>query len=188
MASEQVPTSALAPAPQLSALQGWLGRLGLSGKLLAIGGLVGLIAVFMPLLTMSIQMPTLGSARVFTTKVSVNGLPVNSSQSVLVVGDWRGILCLFGYGAALALSFVLYPPNGLGQKALGWAGVCVGGFISLLALWLLINALNGSAALSGFGGLGGFQVSVGLGAILNLLAAAVVATGGFFKAREEHLF
>jgi len=187
MASEQVPSSVLAPpAPsQIPPLQAWLGRLGLSGKLLAIGGLVGAIAVFLPLLSMSIQMQAPGGANVFGGKGGVNLPAVSTSQSVMVVGDWRGVLCLVGYLAALALAFVLYPPNGLGQKALGWAGAGVGGLIVLLALWLLVLALNGSAGLTGFGG--SFQISVGIGAILNLLAGAVVAAGGFLKAREEQL-
>ena len=55
----------------------------------------------------------------------------------------------------------------------------------MLALWLLVLALNGSAGLSGFGG--SFQITVGIGAILNLLAGAAVAAGGFLKAREEKL-
>jgi hypothetical protein len=54
-----------------------------------------------------------------------------------------------------------------------------------LAFWLLIGAFSGSSSLSGFGA--SFQVSVGIGAILNLLAAAAVAAGGFLKAREEKL-
>jgi hypothetical protein len=154
--------------------------LGLSGKLLAIGGLVGVIVVFLPLLTVSVQMPTFGG------KTGVNLPAVSSSQSVMVVRDWRGILCLVGYLGAIALAYALYPPNGLGQKALGWAGVGVGAFISLLALWLLILALSGGGSPMGFGNL--VQVSVGIGAILNLLAGATVAVGGFLKAREEKLF
>ena len=63
MASEQIPSSVPAPPPeiQLQPLQAWLARLGLSGKLLAIGGLVGLIAVFLPLLTMSMQVQVPGA-------------------------------------------------------------------------------------------------------------------------------
>jgi hypothetical protein len=183
MASEPVPSSV--PAPQLQALQAWLARLGLSGKLLALGGLVGVIAVFLPLLSMSMQLPTPGGAKLFGGKGGVNLPGVNASQSVMVVRDWRGTLCLVGYLAALALAFVLYPPNGLGQKALGWAGAGVGALIALLALWLLVRAFNGSTGLTGFGG--SFQISVGIGAILNLLAGAAVAAGGFLKAREEKL-
>jgi len=176
MASEQVPSSVTAaPAsPQLQALQAWLARLGLSGKLLAIGGLVGVIAVFLPLVSMSIQLDTAGVG-------GKGGAGVSSSHSVMVIGDFRGVLCLVGYVAALALAFVLYPPNGLVQKALGWAGVGVGAFIALLALWLLVGALSGSGSLMGF------RISVGFGAILNLLAGAAVAAGGLLKAREEQL-
>ena len=172
--------------PQLQPLQAWLGRLGLSGNLLAIGALVGAIAVFLPLLSMSMQMPALGGARAAGGKGGVNLPAVSTSQSVMVVRDWRGVLCLVGYLAALALAFVLYPPNGLGQKALGWAGVAVGGLIALLALWLLVLALNGSGGLAGFGA--SLKISVGMGAILNLLAAATVTAGGILKAREEKLF
>jgi hypothetical protein len=181
MASDQITSS----VPTLPPLQAWLARLGLSGKILAIGGLVGVLAVFLPLLSMSIQVQTPGGANPFGGKGAVNLPAVSSSQSVLVIGDFRGVLCLLGYLATLALAYVLYPPNGLGQKALGWAGVGVGGFITLLALWLLGSALNGSSAMAGFGG--SFQVSVGIGAILNLLAGAAVAAGGFLKAREEQL-
>jgi hypothetical protein len=156
-----------------------------SGKLLAIGGLVGVLAVFLPLLSVSIQMPASGGASVLGGKGGVNLSTVGLSQSVMVVKDWRGVICLVGYLAALALSYVLYLPNGLGQKALGWAGAGVGALLALIALWLFVSALSGSSSLSGFGAM--FQVSVGMGAILNLLAAAAVAAGGVLKAREEKL-
>jgi hypothetical protein len=187
VATDQLPSSSVAPPlpAQLAPLQAWMARLGLSGKLLAIGGLVGVIAVFLPLLTMSMQLSTPGGGNLFGGKGGVSLPAVSSSQSVLVIGDFRGVLCLLGYVAALALAYVLYPPSGLGQKALGWAGLGVGGFITLLALWLLVGALNGSAGMMGFGA--SFKISVGLGAILNLLAAATVAAAGFLKAREENL-
>jgi hypothetical protein len=183
MATEQATSSV--PAPALQPLQAWLARLGLSGKLLAIGGLVGVIAVFLPLLSISIEMPTPGGATAFGGKGGANIPGIGMTQSVMVVRDWRGVICLIGYLAALALTYALYQPNGLGQKAFGWAGAGVGALIALLALWLLVGALSGSSSLSGFGG--SFQVSVGIGAILNLLAAAAVAAGGFLKAREEKL-
>src|SRR5260370_1403733 len=184
MATEPAPSSVTAP-PQLQPFQAWLERSGLSGKILAIGGLVGVIAVFLPLLSMSMQMPTLGGANVFGAKGAVNLPAVSTSQSVMVVRDWRGVFCLVGYLAALALAYVLYPPNGLSQKTLGWAGLGVGAFITLLAFWLVIQAFNGSAGTMGV--MGGFQISVGFGAILNLLAAGAGATGGFLQAREEKL-
>jgi hypothetical protein len=185
MASEQVTSSVLEapppPQPQLHPLQAWLARLGLSGKLLAIGGLVGLIAVFLPLVSMSFQMPTSAGANAFGGKGGANLAAVSTSQTVMVVRDFRGVLCLLGYLAALALTYVLYAPTGLNPKTFGWVGVGVGALVALLALWLLVGALSGS------GSLGGFQISVGIGAILNLLAAATVAAGGALKAREEKL-
>jgi hypothetical protein len=183
MASEQVTSTV--PAPPPLPLQAWLARLGLSGKLLAIGGLVGVIAVFLPLISISLQMPTTGGANVLGGKAGVNTPAVGVSQSVLVIQDFRGVICLIGYLAALALTYVLFLPNGLRQKSHGWAGAGVGALIALLAFWLLVGALSGSSSLSGFGA--SFQASVGIGAILNLLAAGAVAAGGFLKAREEKL-
>jgi hypothetical protein len=185
MASEQIPGSVLAPptASQSSPLQAWLARAGLSGKLLAIGGAVGVVVVFFPLLSMSFQMQMPAGAGALADKVNLAA--VSTSQSVKVVSDWRGVLCLLGYVAAVVLAVVLYPPNGLGQKTLAWAGAGVGGFIALLALWLLFAAFSGSAGVATFGG--SFQISIGIGAILNLLAGAAVAAGGFLKAREEGL-
>jgi hypothetical protein len=179
MATEQVSSSVQTPtsSPQ-QPLQAWLARWGISGKLLVIGGLVGVIAVFLPLVTISTQL----GGNMFGGKAAVNVPTVSSSHSVLVIGDFRGILCLLGYVAAAALAFVLYPPSGLGQKPLAWAGVGVGGFITLLALWLLFGTLSGS------GSLGFASISVGLGAIINLLAAGAVTAGGVLKAREEQLF
>src|SRR5262249_6130582 len=187
-ATEQVTSS----APSLPPLQAWLARLGLSGKLLAVGGLVGVVAVFLPLLSMSMQMPTPGAGNVFGDKAGVNfstsGVNLSTvgvSRSVTVAQDWRGVICLVGYLAALALTYVLYLPGGLSQKSLGWAGAGVGVLVALLALWLLAAALSGTSSLNGFGV--GLQVSVGFGTILNLLAAGTVVAGGFLKAREEKL-
>jgi hypothetical protein len=180
MATDQVTSAAptLAPPP----FQAWLARLGLSGKLLAIGGLVGVVAVFLPLLSTSMELP---SQNVLGGKAGLSIPEVGVHQRVLVAQNWRGVICLVGYLAALALTYVLYLPHGLPQKSLGWAGAGVGGVLALLALWLLAVALSGSSSLSGFGAT--LRVSVGMGAILNLLAAATVATGGFLKAREEQL-
>ena len=187
MATEQLPSSAPTPPPQLplQPFQAWLGRLGLSGKILAGASLVGIIAVFLPLLTLSVEVGSPTGVSRFGSKTGASLPAVSASQSVMVLRDARGVLCLMGYAAALALAFVLYPPNGLGQKTLAWAGVGVGAFITLLGLWLLIVAFNGTAGLTGFGG--SFKISVGIGAILNLLAGAAVAAGGVLKAREEQL-
>src|SRR5262245_45069430 len=95
MATEQLPGSAPAPvvSQQIQPLQAWLARLGLSGKLLAIGGLVGIIAVFLPLSSVSMQMNTADLSKAFGGKgVNVPAINLPSvSRSVMVIGDWRGI-------------------------------------------------------------------------------------------------
>ena len=182
MATDQVTSAVPATAP----LQAWLTRLGVSGKVLAVGGLVGVLAVFLPLLSVSMQVSAAGGASAFGGKAGATLPSLGVSKSVLVIQNWRGVVCLIGYLAALALTFVLYLPNGLSRKPLGWAGVAVGAVTALLALWLLVLAVNGTSSLSGFGAT--LKVSVGVGAILNLLAAAAVTTAGLLKAREEKLF
>jgi hypothetical protein len=39
------------------------------------------------------------------------------------------VICLVGYLAALAFTYVFYLPGGLRQKSLGWAGAGVGALV-----------------------------------------------------------
>jgi hypothetical protein len=182
MASEQVPS----PAPEQ--MQQWFARLGLSGKLLAIGGLGGIIVAFLPLVSTSVAMPGPGGANPFGMPGNMGGanqLVMSINKTVAIVEDWRGKICLAAYLAAVVFAFVLYPPNGLRDKALCWGGVGGGLVAVVLAIWLLVLALDtGSADLMGMGIV---KASVGIGAFLNVLAGAAVAIGGFLKAQEEKL-
>jgi hypothetical protein len=185
VATEPVISLASAPPPLTQAqpqpFQAWLARLGISGKLLAIGGVVGVVAVFLPLVSISM------SAGGFGGRGGASAPGFSVSQTVLVIRDFRGILCFLGYLGAVGLSYALYSPSvRLDPKTFGWAGVGVGGFIALLALWLVLGTLSGSGSIGGFGG--GLSISVGSGAIINLLAAGAVAAGAVLKAREEKLF
>ncbi len=164
-------------------------RLGLSGKLLALGGLAGLIAVFLPLVSMSIQMGGSGGFKLFEMPGMFGRADhpaMNVNQTVLVAEDWRGKVGMAGYLAAVVLAFVLYPPQGSAQKALCWAGVGTGLLVALLALWALAAALNSGSA--NMLGVVGAAASPGVGGLLNVVAGLVVAVGGLLKAREEKLF
>jgi hypothetical protein len=115
----------------------------------------------------------------------VNMPAVNMTQHAMVIDSWQGKIGLAAYLAALILAFVLYPPTGLAQKTLAWTGVGVGGVGVALALWLLFMAMrSGNDVVAGMVGV---NVSVGIGAFVNVLAAGTVAAGGFPKAREEKL-
>lgn len=159
------------PGPASSPSQSWFDRLGLSGKLLLIGGLAGVIVSFLPLISVTINMPGV----------------VAGGDSAMVVEDWRGKVCLLGYIGAVVLTLALYPPGGLKQKPLCWAAVGVGVMVTVVAFWLLILALDSvppdAAALIG----DSFKVSPGIGAFLNVVTGALVAVGGFLKARDEKL-
>lgn len=177
MASEQAPT------------QPWFARLGLSGKLMAIGGLAGIIVAFLPFMSVSVQMEgdpfgMLGGQG-GGNQPTISITPMSVNQTAMVVENWRGMIGLVGYLAAFVLAFVLYPPNGLGQKALCWRGVGVGLLVAVLAIWLLVLALDtGSADLMGMGSV---KSTVRIGAFLNVLTGVAVVAGGFLKAREEKL-
>jgi hypothetical protein len=164
-----------------------LAQWGLSGKLLAIGGLVGILTMFLPLASVSLQLQ-LGGADPFGMLGSKLGdkLPsVSETKTAMVIENWRGKVGLAGYLVALALAFVLYPPTGLRQKALSWIPVGVGLVVAGLAIWLLVLALDtGSAEVMG---LASVKSSTGIGAFLNVVAGVVVLAGGFLKVREEKL-
>jgi hypothetical protein len=156
------------PSPQPS--DSFVARLGKSGLLMGIGAVIGVISVFLPLVSMSVDM----------------GGMMNFRGSAMVIDDWRGKAGIAGYIAAIVLTILLFPPQGRPKKELSAAAIGVGVAVALLALWLLAAALNsGGADLMGFGNA---RVGVGIGAIINLLAGAAVLAGAVLKAREERLF
>jgi hypothetical protein len=145
-------------------------RLGKSGLLMCVGGLLGVVAVFLPLVSMSVDM----------------GGMMNVRGSATVIDDWRGKAGIAGYIAAVVFTVLLYPPQGRPKKELAAAAIGVGVAVALLAVWLLTAALNsGSMDMMG---LGNARVGVGAGAIINVLAGAAVLAGAILKAREEQLF
>jgi hypothetical protein len=91
----------------------WFTGLGITGKMVLFGSIIGIIAAFM----------TLG----------------RGDESVRLVQDWRGVLSLLAYFAAGCLSVLLYLPGGHPQqrnmsRALLAAGVLVAVFAAWLAL------------------------------------------------------
>jgi hypothetical protein len=158
------------PAPVAQPLAAWFARLGLSGRILGIAALLGIIAAFLP--AMTIDAPALKGLSKATPSLG----------SAMVVDDWRGKISLLGFAGALVLVFVLYPAGGLAQKSLCWVGVGLGALVALLGLWLLVTVLNGPdlAFL-------GVKFSPGIGLFVSLFAGIGVAVGAFFKVREEKL-
>jgi hypothetical protein len=163
-------------------------RLGLSGNLLLIGGLAGIVVAFLPLVSVSLQMQGPGGADLFGMLGGRGGggqPAVSVTKTTMVLEDWRGKVGLVGYLVALIFAFVLYPPNGLGQKALSWVAVGAGLLAAVLAIWLLVLALDtGRADLFGMGSV---KATTGFGAFLNVVTGLMVVAGGFLKAREEKL-
>jgi hypothetical protein len=148
---------------------------------------VGVIAAFLPFASVSVQMQGPGGADPFGMFGGRGGgQPAMSvNKTAMVIENWRGAVGLVGYVAAVVLAFVLYPRQGLTRKALSWAAVAAGLLVAVLAVWLLVLALDtGSADLMGMGSV---KSSVGFGAFINVVAAVAVAAGGLLKAREEKL-
>jgi hypothetical protein len=165
-------TSETPSNPPAFNFQQWFARLGTSGKLLAIGGAAGVIAVFLPLISVTIDMMGVTAG----------------SHSSMVLDSWQGKICLAGYLGAIVSAFLLYPAPGAARKVPAWLGLAVGGVVALCAFWILISVLRATGGASDFMGKGGAKVSPGFGTFLNVLTAAAVAAGGFLKAREERLF
>jgi hypothetical protein len=163
------PTPLPGPAGHGSPAAEWFSRLGLSGKLLLFGGAAGVVCAFLPLVS-----------------VSVDFGPIQGSDSAMVLDDWRGVVGLLGYLAAIVLSILLYSAARRPDRNLCWAAAGVGGLLVLLALWLLILAVRTGGGVD-MGDAGAVRTGLGIGAILNLLAAGAVAAGAVMKAREEKL-
>jgi hypothetical protein len=157
----------------------WFARLGTSGKLLAIGSVVGAFAVFLPLARVTVQMNAPGVTIEMRGVQGTQPFPFPGAieDSAKVVKTWQGQVCLLGYVAALVLSFMLYPPGGLTQKQLVWAAVGIGALVLALAFWVVV--LVTSSTDQNMMGMGGIKTSPGVGGFINLLAAAAVAAGGF---------
>jgi hypothetical protein len=150
---------------------GWLVRAGWGGKLFVAGGLIGLVAAFLPLISVSMEM--MGMMR--------------GNQTRIVVEDWRGTVSLLGYLAALAFAWLLYPPGRSPTRPLVWVGVGVGGVLVLLGLWLLIDTVRSRGG-NDLMGMASVSATPGVGSFVNLAAAAAVAVAGMRKGRDEGLF
>jgi hypothetical protein len=149
----------------------WFNGLGTSGKLLAVGGAAGVVACLLPLYSVSVQI-----------------MGMNRSESVLVVRDWRGTICLLGYAACVAAAWLLYKPGRAADRNVVWAAVGAGGLVAVMAVWLFFAVMSADSGSAGFEGMGSFRAGASIGAYLNLLTAAAVAAGAVMKAREERLF
>jgi hypothetical protein len=165
MSIEDVP-NAPKNAPAL-----WLKRSGLSGKLLAAGGALGVVAAFLPLMSISSQM--------------MGMMAINRTASV--VDAWQGVIGLIAYLACLGFSWLLYPPDKPPTRGLCWSALGACAIVGVTALWLLIATSRSSGGVDMMG-MGELKASMGVGCIVNVLAAAAVVTGGLFKGREERLF
>jgi hypothetical protein len=151
---------AVLPTP-MDHFRAWFGRLGLSGRLAFFGGLVGLIAVWMPALT-----------------VKVAGF----TDSYVVFTHWTGKLAFMAYVAALTCAHLLYQPRPLDQqRVVVWSFLGGSGLAVLLALGLFVHvATVGDSSLSS-------SIHVGIGCYLNVICSLAVASGALLKARDEGL-
>ena len=87
----------------------WFGRLGVSGKLVVTGALIGVVAMFLPLASFEISV--------------AGGVPSPLGRSLelvrparAVINDARGPIALLAYAAALVFAVLLYPPAPTADK------------------------------------------------------------------------
>jgi hypothetical protein len=147
---------------------------------------LGVIATLLPLVSLSY-----GVAAVATAKFTV-----------MVADDWRGQVGLALYIVTLFLAVLLYTRNRPFPKPVCWSAVGVGIVAVVLAMSLLIRVLNLPSVevtiqdhpfLRGVpqaliaANMPTFNIAPGVGVLLNVPAAAMVALGGLMKAWEERL-
>lgn len=175
MSTEPMPPSP-APPPAAFNFADWWQKLGLSGKLLLGGAVVGVIAVFLPLISFSMKAG-----------------PISSSGSAAAIDHWKGVLILLAYVGAGIMTFVFYKSRpDVQQRNVVGATVGLAGIALLLALWLFIDAARAASRTTIAAGpvqvdfAGG--VSIGMGGYLILLSGLAVAAGAFLKARDARLF
>jgi hypothetical protein len=170
----------------------WLVRSGVAGKVMAAGAALGMVAAFLPLATVSMQMG--GPTQQVTNPMQLMMGPmqqmmgtVSASRTVTVIDDWRGKAIVVGSLAGLAFAWLLYPPGRSPAKWMCWTAVGVGVATGLLAFWLFIDAMRSRGG-GDLMGMGSVSSSMGIGAVVALLAGAGMAVGALFKGREERLF
>jgi hypothetical protein len=126
-------------------------------KIMLGAAVLGLVAVFLPAVTVTIS-------------------ALNVSESVSVVQDWRGKLCLVAYvGVGVLAGLMLKEASR--PKAL--AALIAAGVAVLLAVWLLLSV--GSVGL-------GAAVKTGFGVYVNILAAAALTAGAALQAKRAGVF
>src|SRR5262249_15023527 len=111
--------------------QQWYANLGASGKILVLGAAFGVVACFLPLVRWSIEV-----------------LGATSSQSWMVIEDWRGKLCLVGYLAAVTFAILMYLPRKSVTRLMCVGALAVGAFLALFALWLLVDTFRSGGSFS----------------------------------------
>src|SRR5262245_47223150 len=145
--------------------------LGLSGKLLLAGALVGLIALFLPACSVSMDVAGQASFR----------------NSAMGVEFWQGKVGIVAYLAVGLLTFLLTKPvakdSSYRNRLFGLLGASAMALI--LAIYLFVDASSSgrSFVIGGTTGSGG----AGIGAYLNALAGIVSAAGAVLKAKEVQL-
>lgn len=165
MASEPPPLQPSTPPGQP------MERLGVGGLVLGISALVGVIASFLPLVSVST------SAGGFGAGMSMSG------SGGHVVNDWRGVIDLVCYIGIIVVVVMLAVGNRSAARGLCWGAIGASGAAVLMALLLLIAAFS---SIEMFGA--SIKSSPAIGTWINFLASLGAGAGAVLKAREEKLF
>ncbi len=146
-----------------------IAKLTLADKVIGSAAVVGIISTFLPAVSVTAEL--FGEKR---------------SNSVSVIGDWRGKLGLLCFLAAGVLLFLMIQKGVAASKNLlpGLLAAC--GLAALLGIFLLFGASNSlsdvPAAMRQM-----VKASVSFGTYLFLLCGLAMGAGGFLKAKEQKM-
>ena len=124
-------------------------------KILIGGAVLGLISVFLPAVTVSF---------------------LGFSETISVVRDWRGKLCLVGYISVGVMAAMMLKGDLATARKKVLACLITSGVVLLLAIWLPLTLSNITAA---------DVVKTGSGIYVNIVAAAVLSGGAALQAKRR---
>jgi len=168
VSTESAPPAA-APILSYASPAEMLTKMSLADKIIGGAAAMGIISTFLP-----------------AVSITVEFLGQKKSQSISVIGDWRGKVGLLCFLAAVTLLILLIQKGTAASKNLlyGLLGVCA--LAALMGIFLLFGA---SSTVSEVPAAMREMVKGGtsFGTYLFLLCGLAMAAGGFLKAKDQKL-
>lgn len=154
----------------------FFGRLTIAGKLLLVGGFLGVIACFLPFYTVSI------SGAGFN-------ISSNNSGSSMAVNVWQGIIALLAFAGCAGLTYLMFgdKPHAK-QRELIFGTLITAGLAAVMTLWLFFQGSGDTSSFNISAPSFNMRAGKSIGAYLMLACSGLVVAGAVLKAMEDKVF